>query len=202
MLRQIDRPRQSAVYPDQPYLNSGSNFADLIRRDFTAAVIVVTLRMNSPTATPSKPADSHPADVVIRGNARGFLQDMIAGEHHLRADEPVSVGGKNAAPDPYDYVLAGLGACTSMMVGLHARQQKWPLENITVSLRHSRIHAEDCAECVTKEGMLDRINVDVELSGALTSEQHAKLMEIAAKCPVHRMLTSEINIRLRAVQPS
>lgn len=88
-----------------------------------------------------------------------------------------------------------------MMVGLHARQKKWPLENITVSLRHSRIHAKDCAECVTKEGMLDRIDVEVELTGPLTPEQHATLMEIAAKCPVHQALTSEINIRLRAAQP-
>ena len=86
-----------------------------------------------------------------------------------------------------------------MMVGLHARQNRLPLENITVSLRHSRIHARDCAECVTKEGMIDRIEMEVELTGSLTPEQHAKLMEIAAKCPVHRALKSEINVRLRAV---
>jgi putative redox protein len=80
---------------------------------------------------------------------------------------------------------------------LYARTKKWPLENISVSLRHSRIHAKDCAECETKDGMLDRIDVEIGLSGALTPEQRAKLMEIAAKCPVHRTLKSEINIRLR-----
>jgi uncharacterized OsmC-like protein len=80
---------------------------------------------------------------------------------------------------------------------LYARSKKWPLEDISVSLRHSRIHAKDCAECETKEGMLDRIDVEIRLSGALTPEQRAKLMEIAAKCPVHRTLKSEINIRLR-----
>jgi len=84
-----------------------------------------------------------------------------------------------------------------MTVGLYARSKKWPLENVIVSLRHSRIHARDCAECETKEGMLDRIDVEIALGGALTSEQRAKLMEIAAKCPVHRTLKSEINIRLR-----
>ncbi len=77
-----------------------------------------------------------------------------------------------------------------------------PLENIIVSLWHSRIHAKDCEECETKEGVLDRIDVEVELTGSLTAEQHAKLMEIAAICPVHRTLTSEINIRLRPAQKS
>jgi uncharacterized OsmC-like protein len=138
-----------------------------------------------------------PADVVVRGNASGFLQEIVSGAHQLRADEPVSVGGGDAAPGPYDYLLVGLGACTSMTVGLYARSKKWPLENISVSLRHSRIHAKDCAECETKDGMLDRIDVEIGLSGALTAEQSAKLMEIAAKCPVHRTLTSEINIRLQ-----
>jgi putative redox protein len=87
-----------------------------------------------------------------------------------------------------------------MTVGLYARRNKWPLENITVSLRHSRIHARDCEECETEDGIVDRIDVEVELTGSLTAEQHAKLMEIAAKCPVHRTLTSEINIRLRATE--
>lgn len=143
------------------------------------------------------PPSTEPADVIVRGNASGFLQEIAAGPHHLRADEPAGVGGSNAAPGPYDYVLAGLGACTSMTVGLYARRNKWPLENITVSLRHSRIHAKDCEECLTKEGMLERIDVEIELTGALTSEQRAKLMEVAGKCPVHRTLKSEINIRIR-----
>ena len=138
-----------------------------------------------------------PADVVVRGDANGFLQEIVSGAHQLRADEPVDVGGGDAAPGPYDYVLVGLGACTSMTVGLYARNKKWPLENISVSLRHSRIHAKDCAECETKDGMLDRIDVEIALSGPLTVEQRAKLMEIAAKCPIHRTLKSEINIRLR-----
>ena len=141
--------------------------------------------------------EAKPADVIVRGNASGFLQEVVSGAHQLRADEPVAVGGGDAAPGPYDYVLVGLGACTSMTVGLYARSKKWPLENISVSLSHSRIHAKDCAECETKEGMLDRIDVEIGLSGALTPEQRTKLMEIAAKCPVHRTLKSEINIRLR-----
>src|SRR2546423_9414842 len=138
-----------------------------------------------------------PADVVVRGDASGFLQEIVSGAHKLRADEPVDVGGSDAAPGPYDYLLVGLGACTSMTVGLYARTKKWPLENITVSLRHSRIHAKDCAECETKDGMLDRIDVEIGLSGALTADQRAKLMGIAGKSPGHRTPKTEIKKRLR-----
>ena len=140
------------------------------------------------------------ADVVVRGDARSFRQEVVAGKYSFSADEPVSAGGGDAGPDPYDYLLTSLGVCTSMTIGLYARRKQMPLENITVSLSHSRIYAIDCEECETKEGMLDRIDVEVELTGSLSAEQHAKLMEIAAKCPVHRTLTSEINIRLRPSQ--
>jgi uncharacterized OsmC-like protein len=142
------------------------------------------------------------ADVVVRGNASGFLQEVVSGKHNLRADEPVGAGGGDAGPGPYDYLLIALGVCISMTVGLYARRKQWPLENITVLLWHSRIHAKDCEECETKEGMLDRIDTEIELTGSLTAEQHAKLMEIAAKCPVHRTLKSEINIRLQAAEKS
>ena len=139
---------------------------------------------------------THPPAVIVRGNAREFLQEVVAGKHRLRADEPVSDGGADAAPSPYDYLLTALGVCTSMTVGLYARRKQMPLENITVSLRHSRIHAKDCEDCETKAGLLDRIDVAVELTGPLTPEQHGKLMAIAGKCPVHRTLKSEIQIRL------
>ena len=141
-------------------------------------------------------------DVVVHGSARNFRQEVAVDKHSLVADEPVNAGGGDAGPDPYDYLLTSLGVCTSMTIGLFARRKQIPLENITVSLWHSRIYARDCEECETKEGMLDRIEVEVELTGPLSKEQHAELMEIAGKCPVHRTLTSEINIRLRPVQKS
>jgi uncharacterized OsmC-like protein len=142
------------------------------------------------------------ADVVVHGDASSFKQEIVAGKHRLLADEPVNAGGSDAGPDPYNYLLTALGVCTTMTIGLYARRKQMPLENITVSLRHARIYAKDCEECETKEGMLDRIQLEVELTGPLNAEQHAKLMEIAAKCPVHRTLTSEINIRLRPAQGS
>jgi putative redox protein len=142
-----------------------------------------------------------PPDIVVRGNATSFLQDVVAGSHRLQADEPVSYGGGDAAPGPYDYLLTALGVCTSMTIGLYARRKELPLENITVSLHHSRIHAKDCEDCETKAGMLDRIEMAIDLTGPLSPEQHAKLMEIAGKCPVHRTLKSEIDIRIKPATP-
>jgi len=140
--------------------------------------------------------------VVVHGSVRSFRQEIVIGKHSLIADEPGSAGGGDAGPGPYDYLLTALGACTSMTVGLHARRKQMPLEEITVSLWHSRIYARDCEECETREGMLDRIELELEMTGSLTAEQRAKLMEIAGKCPVHRTLTSEINIRLQPAHKS
>ena len=137
--------------------------------------------------------------VIVRGSASGFAQEIHAGRHRIVADEPVSAGGKDTGLSPYDLLLAALGACTSMTVGMYARRKTWPLEEVTVHLRHSKIHATDCAECETKEGMLDRIERDIHFAGPLTEEQRSKLLEIANKCPVHRTLTSEIDIVTRAV---
>jgi putative redox protein len=137
------------------------------------------------------------AEVVVHGSAAGFAQEIVIGPHRLTADEPLDAAGADSGPSPYDLLLSALGSCTSMTIGMYARRKAWPLEGITVRLRHSRIHATDCAECETKEGMLDHIQLDIQLTGTLTEEQRAKLLEIANKCPVHRTLVSEINIRAR-----
>jgi putative redox protein len=137
--------------------------------------------------------------VIVRGSAAGFAQEIQAGRHRLHADEPLSAGGADTGPSPYDLLLAALGACTSMTVAMYARRKAWPLEDVTVHLRHSKIHATDCAECETKAGMLDRIERDIHFAGSLTEEQRSRLLEIANKCPVHRTLTSEIDIQTREV---
>jgi uncharacterized OsmC-like protein len=139
------------------------------------------------------------ADVIVWGEGSTFAQQIAVGPHRLKSDEPESTGGSDTGPSPYDFLLAALGSCTSMTVGLYARQKKWPLERVTVWLRHSKIYAADCAECESKEGMLDRIERDVRFEGPLSAEQCSRLLEIANKCPVHRTLTSEINIRTKIV---
>jgi uncharacterized OsmC-like protein len=139
-----------------------------------------------------------PREVMIRGNAEGFTQEIVVGPHQLMADEPKDMGGDDEGPTPYDLLLAALGSCTSITVTMYAQRKGWPLQDVTVRLRHSRIHAEDCAECETKEGKIDQIELDIDFAGPISSEQQSKLLEIAKKCPVHRTLTSETNIKTRA----
>ena len=140
-------------------------------------------------------AAAAPPDVIVRGKASGFLQEVESGRHRFKVDEPVNLGGTDAAATPYDLVLAALGSCTSMTISLYARRKKIPLEEVTVSLWHSKIHAADCEECETRDGRIDRIDVAIALTGPLSDEQRSKLLEIAKICPVHRTLTSEINVR-------
>jgi putative redox protein len=140
------------------------------------------------------PGDA-PRHVVVRETRNSkFQQTVTIGPHRLLADEPAVAGGEDTGPGPYDFVLAGLGACTSMTMRLYADRKSLPLERVTVTLKHSKIYAEDCAECETKAGMLDQIERVIAMEGTLDAEQRKKLMEIADKCPVHRTLTSEIHI--------
>ena len=141
-----------------------------------------------------------PREVMVHGSAKGFAQDIVIGPHRLVADEPTEVGGTDEGPTPYDLLLAALGSCTSMTVGVYARRKGWPLQDVAVRLRHSRIHATDCAECETKEGKIDRVELDIELTGPLSNEQRSKLLEIAEKCPVHRTLISEISLAPRTAR--
>jgi uncharacterized OsmC-like protein len=138
-------------------------------------------------------------DVVVRGNSSGFAQEIVTGVHRLTADEPIEVGGKDTGPSPYDLLLAALGSCTSMTISLYARTKQWPLESVTIHLRHSKIHAADCRDCETKLGKIDRIEREIHLTGNLQPDQQKKLLEIADKCPVHRTLQSEIEIHTKAV---
>ena len=137
--------------------------------------------------------------VVVTGRAAGFSQEISAGPHRLAGDEPVSAGGTDTGPTPYDLLLAALGSCTSMTIGMYARRERWPLERVTVTLRHSKVHAADCESCETLPTLLDHIDREVQLFGALSEEQRSRLLDIANRCPVHRTLTSRIDIQTRLV---
>ncbi len=139
---------------------------------------------------------AEPGTVVVGETGEGRLQqEIIVGRHRLLADEPTAFGGLDSGPNPYDLLLAALGACTAMTLRLYAERKNLPLARASVALKHARIHAADCANCETKEGMIDRIDRTITLEGALDEAQRARLLEIADKCPVHRTLTSEIEIR-------
>jgi putative redox protein len=138
-------------------------------------------------------------EVVVASGVTGFTQEILVGVHALTADQPVSAGGTDAGPSPYEFLLAALGACTSMTIAMYSRGKSWPLVGITVRLRHSKMHAQDCADCEKQGARLDRIERDIQLQGALSAEQREKLLEIADKCPVHRTLASAVDIKTRLV---
>jgi uncharacterized OsmC-like protein len=131
---------------------------------------------------------------VIVSSLKNLQNEVRYGDNKtLLIDEPATLGGDGAGPDPYTLLLAALGGCISMTVTLYARRKAWPLERVIVRLRQQRIHAKDCAECTEgTEGFVHRIERSVTVEGDLTDEQQARLQEIAHKCPVHKTLISEI----------
>jgi putative redox protein len=170
---------------------------------YVAGVISAWAERYTPSvaAEPATDASKAPRHVVVRETRNGKFQNTVTtGPHQMLADEPVAVGGDDSGPGPYDYVLAGLGACTSMTMRMYADRKSLPMERVTVTLSHSKIHAEDCAECETREGMLDQFDRVISIEGALDADQRNRLMEIANKCPVHRTLESEIRIVTKAAE--
>ena len=135
-----------------------------------------------------------PGTVVVEETGQGKFQNAVSvgGRHVLLADEPADVGGTDTGPGPYDFLLTALGACTAMTIRMYADLKNLPLTKVRVTLTHDKIHAEDCADCETKVGKLDRIVRDLHFEGDLSEAQKAKLLEIADKCPVHKTLHSEI----------
>jgi len=167
--------------------------------EYVAHVIAAWVERYLDAPSLAATASNEPRKVVVQETRLGkFQQDVIVGPHHLTADEPQSVGGQDSGPNPYELLLSGLGACTSMTMRIYAERKSLPLDRVTVTLKHSKIYAEDCASCETKTGMLDQIERVIAIEGELSAEQRSKLMEIADKCPVHRTLTSEIHIVTRA----
>jgi putative redox protein len=138
-------------------------------------------------------APSEGTVIVTETSAGGYTRQIAAGRHQLMADELPPVGD-DTGPTPYDLLLAGLGACTSMTVRLYADRKGWPVQDIRVTLRHSRIHAKDCAECETSIGFINQIDCDVKVTGDLDDAQRERLRYIAERCPVHQTLTSEVRI--------
>ncbi len=143
---------------------------------------------------PDKPQTVVEVEEALTGR---YTQIMTSGHHALVADEPESLGGNDSGPGPYEFLLMGLGACTSMTIRMYAERKKFPLKRVLVRLHHQKIHIEDCNDCETNEGKVDEITREIMLEGELTSEQQQRLLEIADLCPVHKTLSSEIKIRTK-----
>ena len=140
--------------------------------------------------------------VTVVGGPSGLRQTISVGLHHLLADEPKTSGGSDAGPDPYELLLSALGSCTNMTLQMYADRKKWPLKEVRVTLTHSKNYANDCVNCEQPAAMLDRIERRITLIGELSGEQRQRLLEIANLCPVHRSLTSRIDIQTELVDPS
>jgi uncharacterized OsmC-like protein len=146
-------------------------------------------------------APSEETNVLVEAAGVGrYTQQIQAGAHTLAADEPRSMGGDDRGPTPYQLLLASLGACTAITLRMYAERKQLPLDHVRIELEHHKLHARDCAECETAAGQIDRIDRVIELSGALSDAERARLLEIADKCPVHRTLHSEVVIRTRLSQ--
>lgn len=142
----------------------------------------------------------HPDGTVVVETGQGrFGQVVTAGTHRFVADEPQDLG-LDTGPNPYDFLLTALGTCTSMTLQEFARRKEWPLESVRVELRHSRVHAHDCAECEDQPGQVDRIERVVHLAGDLDEAQRTKLLQIADRCPVHRTLHNQIDVPTRLAE--
>ncbi len=197
----IDNARQifdSARHPKSFIAIDGADhlLTKRVDADYVAGVIASWAMRYLPTCDQASdtPLTAEGVVVVAESRTGTLTQRIIAGGHELVADEPRPVGD-DTGPTPYDLLLSGLGACTSMTLRLYADRKGWPLTRVTVELSHSRLHTRDCAECETQSGMVDRIERTIRLDGDLSDDQRARLMDIADKCPVHRTLVSEINIR-------
>lgn len=169
--------------------------------DYVADVVSAwASRYLDPDESEVAPEHTEAGEVVVVERDGGLTQEVRAGRHALLADEPTSVaGGSDLGPTPYDYLLAGLGACTSMTLRMYARHKGLPLEGVRVSLTHDRIHAEDCEDCEKTSGQIDRIRRTIELEGDLDDDIRQRLLEIADRCPVHRTLENEKKIETKLV---
>ncbi|MFN2506091.1 MAG: alpha/beta fold hydrolase [Acidimicrobiales bacterium] len=162
----------------------------------------VSRYLPAPALTQVTQRDGPPeGEVLVRGATGRLEQRIEAGRHSFLSDEPQGIGD-DTGPTPYDLLLASLGACTSMTLQMYAGRKGWPLEGASVRLRHSRRHGDDCRDCESRPGMIDLIERDIELAGPLTADQRARLVDIAARCPVHRTLLGEKRIVTRLVEES
>jgi putative redox protein len=169
---------------------------------YAGAVIAAwaTRYLSEGVSAPTEPPPTQ-GDTIVRTGKVGFRTDVQVDHHQLIADEPVEIGGTDLGPSPYDYLNAALGSCTAITLRMYADRKGWPLDEIEIRLRHTKIHAEDCEQCETETGKIDRIEREIALKGDLDAAQRQRLLEIADRCPVHRTLHGETDVQTTLVEP-
>lgn len=181
-------PKSFISLDNADHMLSDSDDAQFVARTLAAWVGRYLPRKDRPHDIPDR-------TVEVRERGTKFTQSIRTGTHHFLADEPTSAGGGNRGPNPYELLLASLGSCISMTLRMYSDRKQWLVDGIAVSLRHSRVHADDCAACESSDGRIDHIDVSVIVKGLLDETQMRRLGEIAEKCPVHRTLMNEKRIR-------
>ncbi len=176
--------------------------SDLRRAQYAAHTIAAWAEMYLPAAEVSETPEVVEGMIHVREGNHRFLRDLYSDDHYWLADEPRRMGGDNLGPDPYEHLLASLGACTSMTIRLYANRKSWPLEDVQVHLSHNREYRSDCGDCDEQNRRLEVLNRTIQLTGPLDGDQRARLMEIADRCPVHRTLTGHLEIRTQTVRDS
>lgn len=168
--------------------------SDIGRAQYVASTIAAWVESYLPQAEEEAAPDVARGKLHVGEGNQRFLRDLHSDDHHWLADEPKKLGGDNLGPDPYEHLLAALGACTSMTIRMYANRKSWPLEDIDVLLSHSREHRKDCEDCDEDGRKLEVLRREITLTGPLDDEQRARLMEIADRCPVHRTLEGDLEI--------
>ncbi|MFK7733123.1 MAG: alpha/beta fold hydrolase [Pseudomonadales bacterium] len=161
-----------------------------------ASWAVKYIQASEQTAEPAAPVAK--GAVRVEEHNHVFTQTVRSDSHEWLADEPTAMGGNNSGPDPYEHLLAALGACTSMTLRMYASRKKWPLEHVSVELQHGRSHGEDCEHCDDDHQQVDVIKRQIRLDGDLDAKQRARLLEIADRCPVHKTLHNKIVVETSA----
>ena len=169
--RRLSRTRRASV-------NKGDCSSDQLRQQVREAQILST-------------------NVSVESTSPAFLEKISAGRHSLQADEPFSAGGQDGGPSPYEFLLAALGSCMAITLRMYAARKSWPLKGVCVNLSHAKVHSDDAAECASADRLVDRVGVEIRLIGELTEDQRQRLLAIAEKCPVHRTLSSAVQILTR-----
>jgi uncharacterized OsmC-like protein len=138
-------------------------------------------------------------EVMANLGKSGYTTQIVAGKHHLIADEPIKAGGNDLGPNPYELVSSGLAACTSMTIHMYARRKEWKVENVETHVNYSKKHAQDCEDCENDMAKIDSFDRLISIKGELDDKQIDRLMQIADKCPVHKTLSAkaQINTKLK-----